>query len=133
MIGVSQSTLADYELGNTKFVPPDKVKIMSDIYNRPDLMTYYCKHECPIGEDLPLATEIPSIECIAIHLLKSMKNAKLKLIKEQLVDIAADGNIEPEDLPILENIAESLNEVAIDIHRMQLLVKSLRKEGNQNG
>lgn len=49
MLGLSVSTLADYELGNTKVVPVDKVVLMADLYNCPELKTGYCKHECPIG------------------------------------------------------------------------------------
>lgn len=37
MLGVSVSSLADYELGNTKVVPVDKVVLMADLYNAPQL------------------------------------------------------------------------------------------------
>lgn len=33
LLGVSVSSLADYELGNTKVVPVDKVVLMADLYN----------------------------------------------------------------------------------------------------
>ena len=39
LLGISVSTLADYELGNTKVVPVDKVVLMSDLYNCPELKT----------------------------------------------------------------------------------------------
>lgn len=45
MLGISPSTLADYELGITKFVPVDKVVLMADLYNCPELRTGYCKYE----------------------------------------------------------------------------------------
>ena len=48
LLGISVSTLADYELGNTKVVPVDKVVLMADLYNAPELKTGYCKYECPI-------------------------------------------------------------------------------------
>lgn len=51
LLGISVSTLADYELGNTKVVPVDKVVLMADLYNAPELKTGYCKHECPIYVD----------------------------------------------------------------------------------
>lgn len=57
LLGISVSTLADYELGNTKVVPVDKVVLMADLYNAPELKTGYCKHECPICSYLPVATE----------------------------------------------------------------------------
>ena len=37
LLGISVSTLADYELGNTKVVPVDKVVLMADLYNAPEL------------------------------------------------------------------------------------------------
>ena len=39
LLGISVSTLADYELGNTKVVPVDKVVLMADLYNAPELIT----------------------------------------------------------------------------------------------
>ncbi len=38
LLGISVSTLADYELGNTKVVPVDKVVLMADLYNAPELV-----------------------------------------------------------------------------------------------
>ena len=49
LLGVSTSSLADYELGNTKVVPVDKVVLMADLYNAPELLNKYCQTECPIG------------------------------------------------------------------------------------
>ena len=49
LLGLSVSTLADYELGTTKVVPVDKVMLMADLYNCPELKAGYYKHECPIG------------------------------------------------------------------------------------
>ena len=45
MLGISVSSLADYELGNTKVIPVDKVVLMADIYNSPELMAWYCSSE----------------------------------------------------------------------------------------
>lgn len=57
LLGISPYTLADYELGNTKVVPVDKVVLMADLYNAPELITGYCKYQCPIHGFMPLATE----------------------------------------------------------------------------
>lgn len=72
LLGVSVSSLADYELGLTKVVPVDKVVLMADLYKSPQLKTTYCKNACPIGECLTVATEILGIETIVIKLLKSI-------------------------------------------------------------
>lgn len=50
LLGMSVSSLSDYELGITKVVPVDKVVLMADLYNAPQLKTMYCKHDCPITQ-----------------------------------------------------------------------------------
>ena len=63
LLGISVSSLADYELGNTKVIPVDKVVLMADIYNAPELMAWYCSSECLIGKSLEMPSpEIASVE-----------------------------------------------------------------------
>ena len=44
LLGISQSTLADYELGITKIIPADSIMRMADLYNAPQLRNYYCRN-----------------------------------------------------------------------------------------
>lgn len=81
LLGISVSTLADYELGNTKVVPVDKVVLMADLYNAPELITGYCMRECPVHGFLPLATEEKSLEGIALRLLQNFNEDSLKNIR----------------------------------------------------
>lgn len=37
LLGISASTLADYELGITKIIPADAILRMADLYNAPEL------------------------------------------------------------------------------------------------
>lgn len=97
MLGISPSTLADYELGITKFVPVDKVVLMADLYNCPELRTGYCKYECPIGKHIPLATSVSGIEGIALRLIREFDSNEIKNIEKDLVDIAADGVISEDE------------------------------------
>ena len=46
MLGISVSSLADYELGNTKVIPVDKVVLMADIGN---IMTASSLSSQPVG------------------------------------------------------------------------------------
>lgn len=77
MLGISPSTLADYELGITKFVPVDKVVLMADLYNCPELRTGYCKYECPIGKHISLATSVSGIEGIALRLIREFDSNEI--------------------------------------------------------
>lgn len=74
MLGISVSSLADYELGNTKVIPVDKVVLMADIYNSPELMAWYCSSECLIGKCFPMpSSEVATVERTAMNLLKQLR------------------------------------------------------------
>lgn len=121
LLGISVSTLADYELGNTKVVPVDKVMLMADLYNAPELKYGYCKYECPIGKTMPLATKAKSIEGIALRMIQEFDADKLKTMKNSLVSIAADGVISENEKPELESILHKLDEMAVVISEMKLV------------
>lgn len=120
MLGISPSTLADYELGITKFVPVDKVVLMADLYNCPELRTGYCKYECPIGKHIPLATSVSGIEGIALRLIREFDSNEIKNIEKDLVDIAADGVISDDEKPTLEKIISKLDEMSVAISELKL-------------
>lgn len=120
LLGISPSTLADYELGITKFVPVDKVVLMADLYNRPELRTGYCKFECPIGKHIPLATSVSGIEGIALRLIREFDSDKIKEMQRNLVDIAADGVVSEDEKPVLEDILGRLDELSIAISELKL-------------
>ncbi len=121
MLGISVSTLADYELGNTKVVPVDKVVLMADLYNCPELKYGYCKHECPIGKQMPLATEAKSIEGIVLRMIQKFDPEGMEEMKDSLVDIAADGIISDDEKPKLESILRQLDDMAVVINEMKLV------------
>lgn len=127
LLGISSSTLADYELGITKFVPVDKVVLMADLYNRPELRTGYCKYECPIGKHIPLATSVSGIEGIALRLIWEFDSDKIKDMEKKLVDIAADGLISEDEKPILEEIIGRLDELSIAISELKLAGEKVLK------
>nr|DAX19845.1 MAG TPA: regulatory protein [Caudoviricetes sp.] len=128
LLGISTSTLADYELGITKFVPVDKVVLMADLYNCPELKTGYCKNECPIGKHIPLATSVSGIEGIALRILKGMDSDEVKNIQKSLIDIASDGVITEEEKPVLKEIIQKLEEMALAISELKLVGEKVLKE-----
>ena len=121
LLGISVSTLADYELGNTKVVPVDKVVLMADLYKAPELITGYCMNECPVHGFLPLATEEKSIQGIALRLLKGFNEDDLKTMKDDLIEITEDGIISSEEVPKLKGILEKLERMAEIISEMKIV------------
>lgn len=121
LLGISVSTLADYELGNTKVVPVDKVVLMADLYNTPELVTWYCMNECPVHGFLPLAVEEKSIQGITLRFLRGFDENVLKTIKEDLIEITEDGIISNEELPRLKAILVKLDNMAEIISEMKII------------
>jgi len=121
LLGISVSSLANYELGITKVVPPDMVIMMADLYNAPQLKTHYCAYECLMGQGAPIATEINSIELVTVKIMQSLSGAKLENIKEQLIEIASDGIVSEKEMPLLQNIVNYLNGVAQTIGELSLI------------
>ena len=121
LLGISVSTLADYELGNTKVVPVDKVVLMADLYKSPELITGYCMNECPVHGFLPLATEEKSIQGIALRLLRGFNEEELRAIKNDLIEITEDGTISCDEVPKLKAILEKLEKMAEVISEMKIV------------
>lgn len=127
LLGISVSSLADYELGNTKIVPVDKVVLMADLYKAPELKNQYCKTECPIGQQMPIATEIKGLEGITLRLLREFDTAMISEMKQQLMDIVADGVIDEDERPHLQKILSKLDDITKAISEMRLVGEKLLK------
>ena len=121
LLGISVSSLQKYELGVTKTVPVDMVVLMADLYNAPELQYLYCKGECPIGRAMNIATEIKSVESVAIRLIKKLSMREVEDIKEKLLDIADDGTIGKEKQEELQDIMERLSSLQQSISELMLL------------
>ena len=111
-LGVSVSSLADYELGITKVIPVDKVVLMADLYNAPELKAWYCSSECPIGRSLPMpSSELSSVERTTLNLIRKLRQENVEEVREKLIDITADGIISEDEQIDLKEILSYLDEL----------------------
>lgn len=120
LLGVSVSSLADYELGNTKVVPVDKVVLMADLYNAPQLLNGYCARECPIGCSKDIATEIQPIERTTVGLLDLLQNEKISRYMSALTSIAVDGQVSEDEKSKMTEIVDYLNKVRVLVEELTL-------------
>lgn len=127
LLGISVSTLANYELGITKSVPPDSVVMMSDLYKAPELKNHYCKCECPIGKGLPMATEEGGLQGITVRILNSLDDEEIRRMKKNLLAIAEDGEIDDTEQEEFDNIVRSLETLAKAISELRLLAEKCQK------
>lgn len=122
-LGMSVSALADAELGLTKCMPVDKAVLMADRYNAPQLLNYYCLHECPIGCRQSLSDKLLGIDRVTVKLLKSLKVDELEEIKDSLLYIAEDGRITEDEKPELREILDYLDDLAKTISELKTIGK----------
>ena len=110
LLGVSVSSLADYELGITKVIPVDKVVLMAELYGAPELKAWYCAEECPIGRGFPMpSAELSSVERTAMQLLKQLRESDVQDVKDTLINITAGGVISEDERVDLTRILEYLD------------------------
>lgn len=112
LLGVSVSSLADYELGNTKVIPVDKIVLMADLYNAPELKAWYCTSECPIGKSFPMpSSELSTVERTTLNLLKQLRQGDVEKVREKLIEITADGIISEDERADLADILAYLDKL----------------------
>jgi hypothetical protein len=128
LLGVAVSTLANYELGITKNIPPDSVVMMADLYRMPELKNYYCKYECPIGRNLPVAVEESGLQGITVKILNSLDDDDIRKMKKRLLSIAADGEITEDEQEDFDSIVKNLETLAQAISELRILAEKYQKK-----
>ena len=129
--GIDRNRIAYTELG-TVCPYPEEVVIYSDAYNAPELMNYYCSTLCPIGKQCVDGVRLGSLEQASLMLLSSTKC--ISEVSEQLIDVAKDGDISPDEIEKMEGILAALKVAANDIKRLELVYKKMmgqRHEENE--
>lgn len=120
LLGLSVSSLSNYELGITKAVPVDSVVMMADLYGAPEMKAYYCKNACPIGADKDICTQPGSIESLAVRMACLAKGDTFAKMTDRLLDIARDGRVSAAEKAELEEVASQLGELEQFIQELRL-------------
>jgi len=122
LLGVSPSTLADYELGITKVIPVDVIVKMAEVYNAPELLPYYCHKECPLGDLCYQEPQLKSLDRAAIQLLASLQSGIGA--GDSLLAILADGEVSPNEeeelnqsMILLDNLSHCIAELQLRIRK----------------
>lgn len=120
-LGVSVDTVKNIELGLHKCVPVDLVVLMSDLYNAPYLLSLYCKKECPIGCNYPIATAMTPVERTTLKLINLLDPGKLEDVKRELISIAEDGEITEDEIPSLKEILDYADKLILSATELKML------------
>lgn len=121
VLNIAPYTLGEYERGETKCIPADRVADMARAYKAPELLTDYCMNVCPVHGFLPLATKTRGIQGIVLRIILRFNDEEMQRMKEELVKIAEDGEVTTDELPQLKEILERLEAVAETISEMKMV------------
>lgn len=129
LLNLSEDAVKAAELGLYKCMPVDNAVLMADLYNAPELLNHYCLHECPIGKNRPISTEVVSVDRVTIKLLRRLQNGVLADLKEKLLEISEDGVISDDELPILQEIVESLDGISRAASELKIIGQKAMRGG----
>ena len=121
------------ELGLYKAMPVDNAVLMADLYNAPELLNYYCLHECPIGKNRPISAEVVSIDRATIKLLRRLQSGVLTDLRDKLLEISEDGVISDDELPILQEIVDNLDGISRAASELKIIGQKAMRGGDPGG
>ena len=105
--GVTEDSLKKYELDITR--PPNiVVALMADAYGEPELRSWYCSNECPLGKDCREIPEMPA-ERALIRLQNSV--CDMEQTVKQISHIMDDGKLSEEERESVTELRSKLLEL----------------------
>lgn len=123
-LGISKDSLTDYDLDLCKVVPVDKVVIMAEAYNAPELLNHYCCNECPIGKRITPIIESENTDNLyrfAISVANTLDDSVN--IQKTLLKIVEDGVIDVSEREELEVIVKFFSKLEKRAAEMRLIAE----------
>lgn len=107
------------KIENEKSLPhPDEILVMSQKYKKPVLCNYYCSNQCPIGQEYVPEIKIKDLSQIVLEMVASLNSMNKK--KDRLIEIAADGSIDSDEMEDFIFIQEELERISMNVETLQL-------------
>ena len=117
--GFSPERSEKIENGRTQIQPEDAI-LLAEYYKAPALCNYYCVNECPIGQVSAPRVESKELGQITVETLNALN--KLSRSKDRLLEIAEDGEVQPDEIPDFVEIKATLDKIALSVSNLQLWV-----------
>lgn len=102
---------------------PEFVKWMAQSYDAPELINYYCTHQCPLG-DKKDAIKKGSLEELSWHLLSGLHF--LGEVEDKIFDLTRDGKISDAEKSEFTKIIDNLKALSVMAESLEVWAK---KEG----
>lgn len=124
--GIQSDRIERIESGKST-AHPDEVVIMADKYRAPELLNYYCAHECEIGKQSVPEVKMKDLAQIILEMLASLNTAKKR--QERLIEITADGQIEADEIDDFLDIQDELEKMSLTVESLKLWSKKMLADG----
>lgn len=116
---VSESRIEKIEAGRS-IAQPDEAAAMAEAYKKPALRNFYCSHECPIGKmDVP-PVKSGSLAEIVLEVLAGINS--VSRMKDDLIRITADGQVDDSEIPDFVRIQSELEYLSQSVDALKLWV-----------
>ena len=100
---------------------------MAEKYKSPSLCNYYCSQHCPIGQQYVPEVEIKELSAIVLEMLASLNAVEKE--KDRLIEIAADGTIDSDEVEDFIRIQEELERISVTVETLQLWSERMLANG----
>ena len=100
---------------------------MSGKYKKPTLCNFYCSQQCSIGRQYVPRVEIKELSSIVLEMLASLNS--VGKMKDRLVEIAADGKIDNDEIDDFIYIQNELERISITVETLQLWAEKMLANG----
>ncbi|MDO4940221.1 MAG: helix-turn-helix transcriptional regulator [Erysipelotrichaceae bacterium] len=111
---------------NKTLIRPEEVLKMSEVYQNPELVNYYCSHECPIGKKYVPEVKKKELSQITLEMLAILNS--LDLQKNRLIEITVDGEISDDEHKDFVEIKRQLDEMSKTIASLSMWVDTKLKK-----
>lgn len=116
------------KIENEKIVAhPEDILTMAKGYKAPHLCNHYCSQECPIGMEYVPKVKIKELSQIVLEMVASLNT--MNKDKDRLIEIAADGRIDNEEIDDFIYIQDELERISITVETLQLWAEKMVANG----
>ena len=115
---VSAEKIEKIENGKLQVIDPEDIIQMATCYKKPELLNYYCTHECAIGKQIMPYLESKEIAQITLETINSLN--QLNKEKERFMEIIEDGKINEDELEDFKRIRANLEKISTSIMSFHL-------------
>jgi transcriptional regulator with XRE-family HTH domain len=125
--GVSADRINDIETNPSTVARPDEICRLAEIYKEPKICNHYCTHDCEIGKKYENEVTTENLTQITLEMLSSINSAEK--LKERLIEICADGQIEGSELKDFVKIRKTLKKISIAVESLVFWEEKMIKDG----